>query len=91
MNKNDKLFSQLLYILHQNAFTELDAVDENNTTETDAHKVRQVIDMIEMLKDKTRGNLSEELEQIQSMMLDELENIYKKKFVKFISNESAGK
>ena len=44
-----------------------------------------------MLKDKTRGNLSEELEQIQSMMLDELENIYKKKFVKFISNESAGK
>lgn len=90
MNKNDKLFSQLLYILHQNAFSELESVDENNTTEAHAQKVRQLIDMVEMLKDKTKGNLSKELEQIQSMMLEELESVYKKKFVKFISNESAG-
>lgn len=89
MNKNDKLFSQLLYILHQNAFSELESVDENNTTEAHAQKVRQLIDMVEMLKDKTKGNLSKELEQIQSMMLEELESVYKKKFVKFISNESA--
>jgi len=89
MNKNDTLFSQLLYILHQNAFTELESIDENNITETDAQKVRQLIDMIEMLKEKTRGNLSEELEQIQSMMLDELESVYNKKFVKFNTNESA--
>ncbi len=91
MNKNDKLFSQLLYILHQNAFAEIEGVDENNATEVDAQKVRQLIDMIDMLKDKTKGNLAEEVEQIQSMMLEELESVYKKKFVKFMSNESAGK
>jgi hypothetical protein len=47
--------------------------------------------MIEMLKDKTKGNLANEVEEIQSMMLEELESLYKKKFVKFMSNESAGK
>ena len=91
MDKNDKLFSQLLYRLHQNAFSELESVDQNNATETDAQKVRQLIDMIEMLKDKTKGNLANEVEEIQSMMLEELESLYKKKFVKFMSNESAGK
>ena len=42
-----------------------------------------------MLKEKTSGNLSNELEQIQSLMLSELESLYKKKIKKpKISNGS---
>ena len=36
--------------------------------------------MVVMLKEKTRGNLSDELDQIQTMMLSELELKYQTKF-----------
>ncbi|MGC6470713.1 MAG: DUF1844 domain-containing protein [Flavobacteriales bacterium] len=87
MNKSDQLYSQLLYILHQNVFTELDAISENSSINEEIKKIRQMIDMIEMLKEKTNGNLSPELSHIQSLMLDELESVFKKKFSKFMSNE----
>ena len=51
--------------------------------------VRKLIDMVVMLKDKTSGNLSKELDQIQEMMLSELELKYKQKINKSFDNESA--
>ena len=40
--------------------------------ERSLEKAQQAIDMLEMLKDKTKGNLSEELDTTQEMMLSEL-------------------
>ena len=51
--------------------------------------VRKLIDMVVMLKDKTSGNLSKELDQIQEMMLSELELKYKQKINKsFVSGKN---
>tara|TARA_Y100001978_G_C23600207_1_gene388358 strand:+ start:442 stop:699 length:258 start_codon:yes stop_codon:yes gene_type:complete len=80
MNKSDKLFSELLYLLHRNAFNALDKIDKANYSESDLTSVRQLIDMVVMLKEKTRGNLSDELDQIQTMMLSELELKYQTTF-----------
>ena len=38
----------------------------------DLEKAQQAIDMLEMLEEKTKGNISEELDKTQSMMLSEL-------------------
>ena len=89
MNKNDKLFSELLYLLHHNAFNALDNINNTNFSESDLISVRQVIDMVVMLQEKTRGNLSDELEQIQTMMLSELELKYQQKFNTEETNGSA--
>ena len=51
--------------------------------------VRKLIDMVVMLKEKTTGNLSEEIDQIQNMMLSELESKYMEKINKSSENESA--
>ena len=79
MDKNDKLFSELLYILHRNAISSLDKLDHVNCTQSDIASAKQFLDMVIMLKDKTRGNLSEELDKIQNMMLAELESKFDKK------------
>ena len=89
MNKNDQLFSELLYLLHHNAFNALDKIDKTNYSESDLTSVRQLIDMVVMLKEKTRGNLSDELDQIQTMMLSELESKYQQKFKISETNGSA--
>lgn len=89
MSKSDQLFSELLYLLHHNAFSALEKVDESKPSETDLTHVRQLIDMVIMLKEKTKGNLTVELEQIQSMMLTELESKFKQKINTTLNNESA--
>ena len=43
------------------------------------HRHNSFLDMVLMLKDKTSGNLSEELDKIQNMMLAELESKFVKK------------
>ena len=45
--------------------------------------------MVVMLKEKTRGNLSDELDKIQTMMLSELESLYQQKFKTIKINGSA--
>ena len=80
MDKNDKLFSELLYILHRNAISSFDKLDHVNCTQSDIASAKQFLDMVIMLKDKTRGNLSEELDKIQNMMLAEFSpNLIKSK------------
>lgn len=79
MDKNDNLFSELLYILHRNAINSFDKLDDVNCTDSDIASAQQFLDMVIMLKDKTRGNLSDELDKIQNMMLAELESKFDKK------------
>jgi hypothetical protein len=91
MTKNDQLYSQLLYLLHHNAYTALEQIDEQQLHDAEVKNVRQLIDMVAMLKEKTNGNLSSDLDQIQSMMLSELEAKYDQKITKFKFDESARK
>ena len=74
MKKYDQLFLQLLYLMHHTAMQELGKIASPVTgkVERDLKKAQQAIDMLEMLKEKTKGNLSEELEKTQEMMLSEL-------------------
>jgi len=74
MEKNDQLYLQLLYLMHHAAMQELGKVSNPVTgvVERSLEKAQQAIDMLEMLKDKTKGNLSEELDTTQEMMLSEL-------------------
>jgi len=74
MEKHDQLFLQLLYLMHHTAMQELGKIASPVTgkVERDLEKAQQAIDMLEMLKEKTKGNLSEELEKTQEMMLSEL-------------------
>mgnify|MGYP001428113837 FL=1 len=74
MEKNDQLYLQLLYLMHHTAMQELGKVSNPVTgvVERSLEKAQQAIDMLEMLKEKTKGNLSEELDTTQEMMLSEL-------------------
>jgi hypothetical protein len=74
MNKPDQLFSQLLYLLHHSAMQELGKISNpvNNEVTVNLDQAEQLLHMLEMLKDKTKGNLSEELTTTQDMMLEEL-------------------
>ena len=73
MNKNDQLFSELLYLLHHNAFNALDNIDNTNFSESDLNSVRQLIDMVVMLKEKQVVIYQMSLIN-QTMMLSELES-----------------
>ena len=74
MEKYDQLFLQLLYLMHHTAMQELGKIANPVTGELkcDLEKAQQAIDMLEMLEEKTKGNISEELDKTQSMMLSEL-------------------
>ena len=88
MNRSDQLFSELLYyftIMHLMLWKiNSDLPNDSNLT-----NVRQLIDMVIMLKEKTQGNLTDELEQIQSLMLTELESKYQQKLKTPETNGSA--
>ena len=88
MDKNDRLFSQLLYLLHQNANAAIAAIDSNNLSEEEQNQIQQHLDILKMLKEKTKGNLGVELNQIQSMMLEEFEANCLKNFINFKVNET---
>ena len=74
MEKNDQLYLQLLYLMHHTAMQELGKIANPVTgqVECNLEKAQQAIDMLEMLKEKTKGNLSQELDKTQEMMLSEL-------------------
>ena len=74
MEKHDQLFLQLLYLMHHTAMQELGKIASpvSGKVERDLKKAQQAIDMLEMLKEKTKGNLSKELDKTQEMMLSEL-------------------
>ena len=62
MNQSDQLFIQLLYIFHASAMQSMGKLKNPVTDkiERDLTQANQSIEMIEMLKEKTKGNISEE-------------------------------
>ena len=74
MDKSDQLFSQLLYLLHHSAMQELGKISKpvNSQVNINLDQAQQLLHMLEMLKEKTNGNLSSELEKTQDLMLEEL-------------------
>jgi hypothetical protein len=74
MNENDQLFIQLLYVFHTSAMQSMGKLKNPFTDkiERDLQQAKQSIDMIEMMKEKTKGNLSDELARILDGFLTEL-------------------
>ena len=74
MEKNDQLYIQLLYLMHHSAMQELGKIESKITgkLEINLEKAQQALDMLEMLKEKTEGNLSDDVSRTQEMMLSEL-------------------
>ena len=73
MEKNDQLFMQLLYMFHTSAMQGLGKMtDPTGKVSRNLEYVSQTIDLMEMLKDKTKGNISEDIEKVLEGMLSEL-------------------
>ena len=90
MQKNDQLFMQLLYMFHTSAMQGLGKIaDPTGQITRNLEYVTQTIDLMEMLKDKTKGNITEDIEKVLDGMLSELHINYIDE--KSRSEEEAGK
>ena len=71
---NDQLFAQLIVIFHQNAMVAMGKLKNpvTDTVERDLLQAKLSIDMLEMIKDKTKNNLSPQLSQVLDHALSEL-------------------
>ncbi len=74
MNENDQLFIQLLYVFHSSAMQSMGKLKNPFTDkiERDLLQAKQSINMLEMMEEKTKGNLSDELARILDGFLTEL-------------------
>ena len=73
MEKNDQLFMQLLYMFHTSAMQGLGKIaDPTGQLNRNLEYVSQTIDLMAMLKEKTKGNISEEMEKMLDGMLSDL-------------------
>ena len=73
MEKNDQLFMQLIYMFHTSAMQGLGKIaDPTGQVNRNLEYVSQTIDLMEMLKEKTKGNISEDIEKMLDGMLSEL-------------------
>jgi hypothetical protein len=73
MEKNDQLFMQLLYMFHTSAMQGLGKIaDPSGQVSRNLEYVSQTIDLMTMLKEKTKGNISEDIEKVLDGMLSEL-------------------
>ena len=73
MDKNDQLFMQLLYMFHTSAMQGLGKIaDPTGQLNRNLEYVSQTIDLMAMLKEKTKGNMSEDIEKMLDGMLSDL-------------------
>ena len=73
MEKNDQLLMQLIYMFHTSAMQGLGKIaDPTGQVTRNLEYVSQTIDLMEMLKAKTKGNISEDIEKVLDGMLSEL-------------------
>jgi hypothetical protein len=74
MNSEDQLFTQLLYIFYSSAMVALGKLKNPATDkiERDMLQAKQAIDMIELIKTKTKNNLTMEQERMLDGMLTDL-------------------
>ena len=78
METKDQLFIQLLYIFHASAMQAMGRIKSpiSGKTEKNMVQAKQAIEMLEMLKEKTINNLSEELTKALDNFLSELRLSY---------------
>jgi len=73
MEKNDQLLMQLIYMFHTSAIQGLGKIaDPTGQVIRNLEYVSQTIDLMEMLKAKTKGNITDEIEKLLDGMLSEL-------------------
>jgi hypothetical protein len=73
MEKNDQLLMQLIYMFHTSAMQGLGKIaDPNGQLIRNLEYVSQTIDLMEMLKVKTKGNTTDEIDKLLEGMLSEL-------------------
>ena len=73
MEKNDQLLMQLIYMFHTSAMQGLGKIaDPTGKVKPNLEYVSQTIDLMEMLKVKTKGNVTDEIEKLLDGMLSEL-------------------
>jgi hypothetical protein len=74
MNNDDQLFAQLVYIFFSSGMQGMGKIlnPVTNKIERNMEQAKNAIDMLEMIKTKTKGNLSPELERMLSTYLTDL-------------------
>ena len=74
MNKNDQLFIQLLYLFQASGMQALGKIKNpiSNKIEINIEQAKQSIEMLEMIKDKTKNNLSDNETRMLESALSEL-------------------
>ena len=92
MEKNNQLLMQLIYMFHTSAMQALGKIaDPTGQVSLNLEYVSQTIDLMEMLKVKTNGNVTDEIEKVLDEMLSELNIKYlneKAKSVDIVGNET---
>ena len=85
MEKHDQLYFNLLLTWHQSAMSALGKINNPVTgkMERNLDQAKAMIDMLEMLHEKTKGNITEEMAKTQTMMLSELR-------LNFVDEQSKG-
>jgi hypothetical protein len=77
MEKNDQILLQLIYMFHTSALQGLGKIaDPTGSINKNLDYVSQTIDLMEMLKEKTKGNTNEEVEKTLDQMISELQLNY---------------
>ena len=73
MEKNNQRLMQLIYMFHTSAMQGLGKIaDPTGRVSLNLEYVSQTIDLMEMLKVKTNGNVTDEIEKVLDEMLSEL-------------------
>jgi hypothetical protein len=74
MDKNDQLFASLLYLFHTSGMQGLGKLMNPVTqkTEKNLEHAKESIEMLEMIKQKTQGNLSTDLSRLLDQFLSDL-------------------
>ena len=73
MEKNNQLLMQLIYMFHTSAMQGLGKIaDPTGQTGFNLEYVSQTIDLMEMLKVKTKGNVNDEIVKLLDGMISEL-------------------
>lgn len=74
MDKNDQLFGSLLYLFHTSGMQGLGKLMNPVTQkiEKNLEQAKESIDMLDMLKQKTQGNISPELTRLLEQFLTDL-------------------
>lgn len=74
MNTDDQLFTQLLYIFYSSAMVSMGKLKNpaNDKVERDMIQAKQSIDLLELIKTKTKNNVTPEQERLIDGLLTDL-------------------